>query len=796
MKNQPLPIDPYLDEILRTLERSRSLVVRSTPGSGKTTRLPPALLGAKWREDREILVLEPRRLAAKYAALRVADERGEEVGQTVGYQFRFENVGGTSTRLRFLTEGMLARKLLSEPKLPRVAAVVLDEFHERHLHTDTAIAYLKNLQATFRPDLRLVVMSATLDTGLLTSYLGVETAFDIETRQYPVEVTYLNQPPTKYLDQLVVDGVRRARDLTGDILVFLPGMGEIRRVESALAPLAREMRATVHPLHGDLSRDEQDRAIQKGEKRKIILSTNVAETSLTIEGVTVVIDSGLHRQASHSYWSGIPSLKTRATSRASAEQRAGRAGRLGPGHCFRLFTKADFDSRAAFEVPEIRRSDLAPTVLEWKSLGIVDARKFSWLEAPPPEAVEAAEQLLSRLGAVSDGMLTEIGRELIRLPIHPRLGRMLLEAKSRQVVGEAVNFVSELAEGVGDGARKVRAQLLSALGTDGQGRKDSVALARCVLAGFPDRVARKRHSASARVKATETELLFCSGGSAKVENAGLVAEGDTFVVLEVQEQGARGTKGQLRVHSVLGINPDWLLDLEPSWISESRELGWDEAKAKVVERDCLRYGELVLTESMREPSDPVAAAKILLKQVLGIDPSSKLRLHDWIGALGKVADAEVIESQLARLELCGATLDTDAIARVVGEQHVVSAKELRALDWPTVLSGLFPGVAGRLDRLCPLQISLPSGRRTRVHYRLGKPPWVESRLQDFFGMERGPAILDGKLFLTLHLLAPNQRAVQVTTDLAGFWDRAYPTIRKELSRKYPRHKWPENPRKP
>ena len=449
---QKLPIDPFIPEVLASLEASNCLVLQAEPGTGKTTRVPPALLSAKFRQPhQEILVLEPRRLAAKMAATWVACEQGEKVGQRIGYQFRFEKVSSPETRVLFLTEGMLMRRLLGDPELTNVAAVVLDEFHERHLHGDIALAYLRRLQLSARKGLRLVVMSATLDSASVAGFLGNCKVLQVPGSRFPISIEYVSQ--ARDLEIQVRDALtdlltRSDADDFGDVLVFLPGMGEIRRVAETLGPLSQRENFQILPLHGELSREEQDRAVGMCEQRKVILSTNVAETSLTIAGVNTVIDSGLARVSSHSWWSGLPALKTKAISKASAIQRAGRSGRTSPGRALRLYSKGDFDGRAPFEIPEISRADLCQSVLELKSLGVKVIGDFKWFEAPKENAMKAALELLFRLGAVnSEGGMTEIGRRLVEFPLHPRLGRLVLEAEAQGFAKEGIRLASLLSEG-------------------------------------------------------------------------------------------------------------------------------------------------------------------------------------------------------------------------------------------------------------------------------------------------------------------------------------------------------------
>jgi len=423
---QPLPVDEILPRAVETLRRARSLVVEAPPGAGKTTRLPPALLDAGVAGG-EVLVLEPRRIAARMSARRVAEERGEALGETVGYQVRFEDVSSARTRLRFLTEGVLTRRLLADPKLAGVGCVVLDEFHERHLQADLALALLRRLQRTSRPDLKLVAMSATLDAAPVARYLDDCAVLRSEGRRFEVKVEHLTRHDERPLELQVEAAVRRlvSEGLDGHVLVFLPGAAAIRRAQEACASVAAEAGLTVLPLHGELPAAEQDAAVRPSSRKKLILSTNVAETSVTIEGVAAVVDSGLARVASHSPWSGLPVLKVSRVSRASAVQRAGRAGRTREGRCLRLYTAQDFGARPEHDTPEVRRLDLAESVLELRAAGVGDPAAFEWFEAPSAEALEAAETLLRRLGATdASGRVTEAGRAMLRLPLHPRLAEL------------------------------------------------------------------------------------------------------------------------------------------------------------------------------------------------------------------------------------------------------------------------------------------------------------------------------------------------------------------------------------
>lgn len=842
MADVALPIDPLLPDIVATLKGARSLVLEAPPGAGKTTRVPRALLEAGLGQGKEIVVLQPRRLPTRLAANRVSEEIGERVGETVGYQVRFEDIRGPKTRLSFVTEGVLGRRLLTDPTLKDVGIVVLDEFHERHLSADISLAMLRRLQEGPRPDLKLVVMSATLDAAPIRDYLGGCPGLRSEGRRFDVTVEYLPTPDERYLDAQVLSGVKRlfANGLDGDILVFLPGAAEIRRARDACAEFAERHGVDVLPLHGDLSPAEQDRAVRRSSRRKIILSTNVAETSVTIDGVAAVIDSGLARVASHSPWSGLPTLKLAKVSRASATQRAGRAGRTRSGHCLRLYTQHDFDGRPEQDAPEIRRMDLAETVLALRSSGVRDISSFPFFEPPPAASLEAAETLLRRLHAVdSEGRVTDIGERLLRFPLHPRQARIIVEGERRGVGTEAATLAALMGErdirrearanlsGPGRGANvvagpsdllellerfreversgfssgrvqslsldigavqavdRVQKQLRRAVRDKGQkpSKPEAVeeALMLSVLAGYPDRVAKRRRPRA-------PDVLLFGGGTASLSELSVVQEPDLMVAVDAEERPGRGVV--VRIASA--VEPEWLLDLYPEALEELDALQWN-ADARRVERITrLAYGNLVLEET-RTPAPPSEeTARVLVDAALAAGP-------------GRFADPEALEQWRTRVgtlaqafpEAGFPTVD-NAFLRDALASLCVGARSFNDLEGVSLIDALYARLTSEQQRLlsnqAPERVTLPGGRGVKVHYEPGKPPWVESRLQDFFGMAQGPSVCGGRIPLVLHLLAPNMRAVQVTTDLAGFWERHYPAIRKELCRKYPRHSWPEDPR--
>ena len=793
-----LPIDPLIPEIVAHLRAAENLVLEAPPGAGKTTRVPPALLALS---EREVLVLEPRRLAARLAARFVAAERGEPVGATVGYQVRFEEVAGPRTRLRFLTEGVLTRRLLSDPTLTRVAAVVLDEFHERHLEGDLALALLRRLQRTDRPDLRLLIMSATLDAAPVAQYLGGARVIRSEGRQYPLEIEYTPHSPAP-LEEQVAAALERlaAHGLAGHVLVFLPGAAEIRRAHTACAPFARRNGWLLLPLHGDQSSEEQDRAVGPSEQRKVILSTNVAESSITIEGIGAVIDSGLARVASHSPWSGLPTLQVARISQASAKQRAGRAGRTGPGRVVRLYPVEDLARRPAHDTPEIARADLAPAALLLDAMGVDGLGALDWLDAPPSAAVEQAGELLRQLGAFGS-----LGKEMARYPLHPRLARLIVEARRRGVAEQGATIAALLSAGERLPAKcdhTTRSDLLVLMESQWspaterlvrqvhrivnpprQQHPNEDALLISVLAAFPDRVARRREAA---------ELQLAAGGPALLAPSSTVTANQFLVAVEAEDRRAqRAPQKMPLVRIASGIEPEWLLDLFPERIRETTTVEWNRAAERVEAVSALMFDQIAI-ESHRAGPDPQAAAALLTQKAME-------------AGLARFADPAEIDAFLARVNFASqhAPLpplgpdDVELALRSLASglksfaEMECAARDgglLRALD-----RQLPPPARRLLDEIAPERIRLARGRHARVHYEAGQPPSVASRLQDFFGMSQTPAVARGAVPLVLRLLAPNQRPVQTTSDLAGFWQRLYPQVRKELARRYPKHAWPQDP---
>lgn len=740
-------------------------MLEAPPGAGKTTRVPPALLELPG----EIIVLEPRRLAARMAARRVAAELGEPLGETVGYQVRFEEVSSSRTRLRFVTEGVLTRRLLSDPQLQHVSCVILDEFHERHLDGDVALALLRRLQQTSRPDLRLLVMSATLDGQRVAAYLSDCPILRSQGRLFPTEIRYSPHSAAPLEDQVrhAAERLLADRAQTGDILVFLPGAAEIRRAIRAAESLAASYSLLLLPLHGDLSPEEQDSAVLPATRRKIIFSTNVAESSITIDGVTAVIDSGLARIARDDPYTGLPSVEVARISKASANQRAGRAGRTAPGQVIRLYPQEDFVRRADSEAPEITRRELSPLLLSLHFLR-ADPSTIPWFDAPPAPALTAADQLLQRLEAYSRA------RDITRLPVHPRLAVMLLDCPSADACTLAAaistgdrapspDVFSFLRAQPSFQARRLAEQLRRLIRT--QARTDDD-LRRALLRAFPDRVVRA-HTVTIPPHAVTLQ------------------QEPLLLAIEV-EQRRESTLPLLRL--ALPVTPELLVDVFPDEIREVKTVEWNRSAERVEARSALLYGDTVIEESRSGTVPPEEAAQLLAAKAIEV-------------GVARFTNAEEFDRLLARCAFAAQHANLPAIDLERALQSACaglrSFADLMQADLPTAVLAQYSADQRRLlDHLAPDRIRLPSGRSAKIWYSPNKDPWVESRLQDFFGWTDTPRIANGQVPLTLHLLAPNQRAVQTTRDLAGFWQRLYPQLRRELGRRYPRHKWPEDPLRP
>jgi len=844
----PLPIDPLLPEIVASLRTNSGAVISAPPGAGKTTRVPLALYYAGFCEHGNILILEPRRLAARLAATRVAEEMGEKLGQTIGYTIRFENVVGPQTRIRFLTEGILARRIIEDRRLDGISVVILDEFHERHLSTDLALAFLRRLQLQ-GSGIKLVVMSATIDANPIADFLGGVRAFSSRGSLFPVEIEHekhnSNVPLPKKI-ALSASGILRSR-IDGDVLTFLPGASEIRQASDALKTAFGD-RLSVVPLHGDLPPAEQVRATKPLSTRKIILATNVAETSITIPNIGAVIDSGLARLASHSPWNGLRILKVTKISKSSAIQRAGRAGRTRSGRVSRLYTELDYNTRPESDLPEVHRADLAETALILYGTGERNIETFPWFEPPNRSSMEAAQSLLERLGALdAERRLTAVGGRMLRFPVHPRLARLIIEGEKQGAAQECLMLAALLSErdirlgarsnilgaehrlrenaaGVSDllelldlfhYARDVRFDPGSLLSEgldsraavaanrafqqlsrilDGQNRdrmathsvrKAEEPLLVAILTAFPDRVAKRR-------KMNAREVSFAGGGSGYLASASVVHNAPLIVAVDAEERvekanAAAPSKVVVRIASA--IEPEWLAGLFPDVIHEDVQLEWNEKAARVEEIRRVLFEQISLEERVRPAPSSEDASQLLL--------SAAMRR----GTFSLVNSEEVMSLQ-ARIVLLARCFPEEGFP-ILGEAEIADAIEeicvgktsIPQLAGVSLTQHLEEKLSGRqkglLERETPQKIAINRKRIMKVHYELTQLPWIESRLQDFLGMIETPRICSGKVPVTIHLLAPNGRAVQVTQDLAGFWERHYPSIRRTLQRRYPKHPWPD-----
>jgi ATP-dependent helicase HrpB len=895
-----LPIDPLLPELVAALRAAPRVILRAAPGAGKTTRVPAALLDAGLAGNKQVVVLEPRRIAARAAAEFVAAARGGAVGGEVGYRVRFEARGGAATRLWFVTEGVLGRQLARDPFLEDVGLLVLDEFHERHLPGDVALAIARELQESVRADLKLVVMSATLDTAALAAYLPGAAVLTSEGRAYPVAITHAATRDERWLAPRVAAALTellRDGDDGGDVLVFLPGAAEIRRCGEALEPLARAHGFDVLPLHGELPLDAQRRVLQRGARRRVVLATNVAETSLTVEGVTAVIDSGLARVAEYDARRGLNTLRLAPISRAAAEQRAGRAGRTAPGRCVRLWTAAEHADRLARATPEIRRLELSGTALELRAWGAHDLAAFGWLDAPRPGAVAQADALLHGLGALdASGAITPLGRELLTVAAPPRIARLLIEARhhgaaaagallaalaaERDVLLEARAFGDGSAAPWPDGASDLllRAELFAAAAREGfsdavcrrlgldrgalraveraarafgrrgaaapeprpasagrslragapaataekaaLGGEDAVASSdaaspfatepcpasagrslrarapaataekaapvaaystalQAILAAFPDRVCRRRAPGSPRA-------VMVGGSGVVLDARSVVREAELFVAVDLD----RGAGAEARVRLASGIERRWLEERYPEAMARDDHVEFDAAQARVVRRVRRRYRDLVLDERV-EPDVDRGAAGVVLAAAARRDPAAALQLDD---------DTRQLLERLRFLTRNMPELDWPPIDAVLGDAVEAlcdgkrSFAELRRADVGGVLVGLLSGAQRQaLEREAPARLTLPAGRSTAIVYAPDKPPAAAARIQEVFGLAATPRLAGGRVALVLELLAPSQRPVQITDDLASFWRGGYAEVRKQLRGRYPKHYWPDDP---
>jgi ATP-dependent RNA helicase HrpB len=822
-----LPIENALPELCRALAQRSNALLTAPPGAGKTTGVPLALLDAPWLAGQKILMLEPRRLAARAAAHRLSVTRHEPVGRTVGYRMRLDTNVGPLTRVEVVTEGVLTRLLVRNQELDGYGAILFDEFHERSLQADAGLALALETQRLVRPELRLLVMSATLNCGPLSELLGGAPVISCQGRMFPVETRYLDRPLTGPLDAAVVQCIRRslAQD-TGSLLVFLPGMAEIRRVERTLRDAGVDRDVIIAPLHGDLPEADQDQAIEptKAGTRKVVLATSIAETSVTIDGIRVVIDAGQLRAPKFDSRSGLTRLETIRVTQDSADQRRGRAGRLEPGMCYRLWTEQEQHSLAVSRPPEILEADLAPLLVDLARWGVSDPSEFCWLTPPPSGAVAQARDLLIRLGALdADGRLTPHGQQMSDVPAHPRLAHMLLGSVPLNCAGLACNLAAllserdilrapsarqrdirirlDLLEGMSgevaaesvarDAIGRIRRtahqwerQLQELTGSRSRRQPDDVNRTGLLLAlAYPDRIAQRQPGKDAR-------YLLANGRGAQFTHPDPLAAEPYLVIAEL-DAGSQWA----RIDLAAPVSQKEIEELYATEIVESEAVTWDERAGAVRASRQRRLGALVLSdEALSTPDSSLVVAALMdgvrrtgLHQ-LAWSPD----LHEWRrrvrflrrlegtnGTWPDVSDERLLQ-----------TLE-EWLAPYVG--GMTTLERVKRLDLTQPIHALLsPAQHRALNRLAPTHVAVPSGSSIRVDYTEDLPV-LAVRLQEMFGCQDTPRIVNGRVPLMLHLLSPAKRPVQVTKDLASFWTNGYPEVRKELRGRYPKHHWPEDP---
>lgn len=844
MNPKTLPIYELRDELTRALRTENRLLIEAPTGSGKSTQIPQMVLDSGETGPGEVVILQPRRLAARLLARRVAQERGVELGGEVGYQVRMERHISSHTMIRYVTEGILLRQFLSDPQLRGVSTLIFDEFHERHLDGDIALARARLLQKA-RPDLKLIVMSATLDAGPLREYLAPCCELKSRGRTFPVDIQYaprridFRQQPVW---EAAADAFERSvgRGAEGDVLIFMPGAFEIARTIDAIGRKRCAQAFDILPLHGELRAAQQDAAVSTSARRKCIVATNVAETSITIDGIRIVIDSGLARIARYDARRGIDTLLVERISQAAAAQRAGRAGRTTAGVCLRLWTEKEQAARPAQERPEVMRHDLAEVILSLKASGIVDLDQFAWFEQPDPHALEHARTLLSDLGALApDGTLTAIGKKMVRFPLHPRYARMLIAGEQYDCVREAC-LIGALAQGrpilerraskpirvqraerLGEHDRsdftlllrawdfaqrhQFRAEACRALGIHGAAARQAKplyerflqiaesegltirrhplsddALQKCILSAFSDQVAKRRDAGT----------LHCQivhGRSGALDRDSQVRDAPLVVAAHIAEiEGGRDLRVQLSL--CCAIEEAWLEELFAEDMVERTETLFDPTLKRVVTKHSKEFRGLELRSKIRQEGvDPQRAAELIADEVL----AGRLSIPKW---------NESIERWIARVNCLAQHCpeygipEIDAEAREAIVQEIcfgaVCRKDLKERAvFKTVQAWLTPLQREVVDQQAPEKIKLPSGWGARVRYEPGQPPVISATIQKLYGLNASPQIGFGQISVVVEALAPNQRPQQKTTDMQSFWAHSYPLLKKELKGRYPKHEW-------
>ncbi|VGO16102.1 hypothetical protein PDESU_04692 [Pontiella desulfatans] len=842
MNPKKLPIYELRVELSDALKAGNRIIIEAPTGSGKSTQVPQIVLDCGNAGPGEVVVLQPRRLAARLLAKRVAFERNEPLGGEVGYQVRMEKHVSAKTQIRYVTEGILLRQFLSDPQLRGVSTIVFDEFHERHIYGDITLARALRLQKT-RPDLKIIVMSATLDAGPLREYLAPCRELKSEGRMFPVEICYAK----KRIDfrhhpmwEAAADAFEQAIEsgAEGDVLVFMPGGYEISRTVEAIRGRRCARGFAVLPLHGELSAHDQDAAVGECDRRKVVVATNVAETSITIDGIRIVIDAGFARIARYDPNRGIDTLLVERISRASADQRTGRAGRTAPGTCHRLWTEQEHVARPMQELPEILRHDLAEVVLTLKAGGIDDVENFEWLEPPDPKSLARTLALLADLGAIDHaGRLTAVGQKMVSFPMHPRYARMLLAGQEYGCVRQAC-LIAALTQGrsilernKGAETRGTRDEVLGeddvsdfqrlmrawSFADQNQYRVDACRrlgvhagaarlvkplyqrfmkiaeqegldinarapldedLQKCILLSFSDQVAKRR----------DRGTLHCAvvhGRAGDLDRDTVVRDAELVVAAEIREIEGRGLN--VRLNLCTAISEAWLDELFPEDIEEKTEAVFDPVLKRVVSKECKLFRGLELQASMKQAVDPQQAAEIIAEEVL----AGRLELYKW---------DEAVETWIARVNCLAEgcpdygipAIDEEARRAMVQEicLGAVCKRDLKDRPvWKVVKSWLSAAQLDLIDKQVPERIKLPSGLNARVRYEAGQPPVLSASIQKLYDLNETPRIGFGQIPVVVEALAPNQRPQQKTQDMKSFWENAYPMLKKELKGRYPKHEW-------
>ncbi|MGI6092906.1 MAG: ATP-dependent helicase HrpB [Veillonellaceae bacterium] len=804
---QKLPIDDVLDKLKDGLSVQSNAVLIAAPGAGKTTRVPLALLAEAWLKGQKIIMLEPRRLAARSAAGYMAKLLGEKVGETVGYRVRLDSRVGPATRIEVVTEGILTRMMQTDPSLDNVGAVIFDEFHERNLHADVGLALCLEAQSVLRPDLRIIIMSATLNAQPVAELLGNAPVIVSSGREFAVETIYLDRPVLGRIEPVIIKTILEAlRNDSGDILVFLPGAGEIRRVERQL----REMNlagVSIAPLYGNLPQDMQDNAIapSDGGWRKVVLATSIAETSLTVQGIGVVIDSGLMRIPRFSSRTGMTRLETIQVSRASADQRRGRAGRLGPGICYRLLTKEADLRLIECQQPEILESDLAPLALDLAAWGVNQPNELAWLNPPPLAAFEQARTLLFELGAIDTaGKITAHGRKMAACGVHPRLAHMIIKAESLNLGGLACEIAALLGErdllagSQQDVDIRLRLEMLHRQDTairpiikaEIAHLKQVFSITSCqtqdidacgllLALAYPDRIAQRRSNG---------KYLLRNGRGAALLSEQALSEAAWLAIAQLDDQGSDS-----RIFLAAPLDAADLVTHFREQIEVCDVIAWDSSSKAVRARRFHKLGALTIKEEALLNPDPemVAAALISGIKTEGLD------ILPWTRA------ARSLQQRLIFMHCHeqGYPDMTDNALLDASEEWLApylyglsSKADLDKLNLFQILeSRLNWEQRNLLDEYAPTHITVPSGQRIQVDYSNSDSPVLAVRLQEMFGQKETPRIARGRVALTVHLLSPAHRPVQVTQDLANFWETTYFEVKKDLAGRYPKHYWPDDP---